>query len=439
MSPSFSALERLFSPEGCTPEQRHVLQSLLERLAVPVDMAREQAVLAREWQRASTLDDGRRVEPRALPERGESPESVVEQLRYLMRGTASGASLSGVMGAVATVLASGGEAGRDEGLRVDEAEARVAAMVSRVVGYDAERSGGRVTTGARAAVLAGLRVAIAKHAPEARSRGVPRNLYCFASEGAEEALLEAVETTGLGGYHLIRVRTREDGTMDAADLRVKMLAVATGGDVPLYVVASTGADGRAAVDDVKELREVVDSVTAQYGLGPVHLHADAAWGGLYGVFNGYDTQGNPLGFQAAVLEALAQLRTRLRHLHLADSVGVDFRWLGRASYPAGLFLLGNGAELRRVGLRSLEAPGALALLAQLRGLGLEGYRRLLAEVLEVERAARGGVGRGLSGVSAGPDVPRRSGAREPLALSSGLVPGVMGFSGARSPLARPRN
>jgi glutamate/tyrosine decarboxylase-like PLP-dependent enzyme len=327
----------------------------------------------------------------------------------------------------------------EEGLRVDEVESRVAAMVSRVVGYDEAHSGGRVTASARAAVLAGLRVAIAKHAPEARRKGVPRNLYCFAAEAAEEALLEAVETTGLGGYHLIRVRTREDGSMDATDLRAKMLAVASGGDVPLYVVASTGAEGFSALDDVKELREVADAITSRYGLRPVHLHADAAWGGLYCVFNDYDVHGNPLGFEPLVLEALAPLRTRLRHLHLADSVGLDFRWLGRASFPAGLFLLGKGVELRTVRLRSLEAPGALALHAQWRALGLEGYRRLLAEVLEAEGAARGAAGRGLPGVSAGTGAQRRSGAGEAMALSSGLVPGVMGFSCARSPLARPRN
>ena len=439
MSPSLSALERLFSPEGCTPEQRHVLLSLLERLVAPVEASREDAVLAREWRRASALGDGRRVEPRALPERGESLEAVVEQLRQLMKSTPSGLSVSGLMGAVATVLASDGGARGEEGLRVDEAESRVAAMVSRVVGYDAERSGGRVTTGARAAVLAGLRVAIAKHAPEARRKGVPRNLYCFASEGAEDALLEAVETTGLGGYHLVRVRTREDGAMDTTDLRAKLLAIASGGDVPLYVVASTGAEGSSCLDDVRELRELMDSVTPLYGLRPVHLHADAAWGGLYCLFNDYDFHGNPLGFEPLVLEALAQLRTRLRHLHLADSVGLDFRGLGRASSPAGLFLLRNGAELRPVGLRSLEGPGALALHAQLRALGLEGYRRLLAEVLAAERATRGGTGRGLSGVTAGAGVPRRSGSGERLELTSGLVPGVMGFSGARSPLARPRN
>ncbi|MFY0571411.1 pyridoxal-dependent decarboxylase [Archangium lansingense] len=439
MNPSLPALARLFSPEGCTPEQQRLLLSLLERLAVPVDTTRESAVLAQEWQRTSTLDDGRRVDPRELPARGESPELVVEQLRHLMRGTASGLSLSGMIAAVATVLASSGEARRDEGLRADEAESRVAAMVSRVVGYDEERSGGRITSGARAAVLAGLRVAIAKHAPEARRKGVPRNLYCFVSEGMEDSLLEAVETTGLGSYHLIRVRTREDGTMAAEDLRTKMLAVASGGDVPLYVVASTGAEGCPTFDDVKELREVADSVTTQYGLQPVHLHADAAWGGLYCVFNGYDLQDNPLGFETPVQEELTRLRTRLRHLHLADSVGLDFRWLGRASYPAGLFLLGNGAELRLVGLRALEAPSALALHAQLRSFGQEGYRRLLAEMLELERAPRGGAGRGLSGVLTRSGSTRRSGSPEGLELPSDLVPGVMPFAGARSSLARPRN
>ncbi|WP_158501843.1 pyridoxal-dependent decarboxylase [Vitiosangium sp. GDMCC 1.1324] len=440
MSSSTPVLEHLFSLEACTPEQQRLLLSLLGRLLASEGPARASSVLPEQWERAGLLDDdGRRVEPRELPARGESLEAVVEQLLYLMKGPPSGVSLPGVIGAVTTLLASGGEARREEGLRVDDAESRVAAMVSRVVGYDEARSGGRTTWSARAAVLAGLRVAIAKHAPEARRKGVPRNLYCFAVEGGDDALLEAVETTGIGGYHLIRVRKREDGTMNPADLRAKMLAVVAGGDVPIYVVAAAGAEGSSAMDDVRELREVVDSITSLYGLRPVHLHADAAWGGLYCVFNGYDFHGNPLGFEPRVLESLAHLRARLRHLHLADSVGLDFRWLGRASFPAGLFLLGHGVELRSVSLRSLEAPSALALHAQLRAIGLEGYRRLLAEVLLEEDAARSGRGLGLAGVSTGAGSSSPDGSRAIAGLSTGLAPGMVAYSGARPPRARPRN
>ncbi|WNG50650.1 hypothetical protein F0U60_45880 [Archangium minus] len=435
MSPSIHALERLFFPEGSTPEQQRRLLGLLNQFVTSADAARESCKRDETWERASTLDDGRRVDPRELPARGESLEAVVAQLLHLMKGSSPGLNLPGLMGAVATVLASGGELRSEEGLRLDEAELRVVAMMSRVVGYDEERSGGLATWSARAAVLAGLRVALAKHAPEARRRGVPRDLYCFAVESGDDALLEAVETTGLGGYHLIRVRKREDGTMEPADLRAKMLAVTSGGDVPLYVVAGTGAEGSSAIDDLRELREVVDSITTLYGLRPVHIHADAAWGGLYGVFNSYDFHGNPLDFEPRVLEALALIQTRMRHLHLADSVGMDFRWLGRASFPAGLFLLRNGVELRTVSLRSLGAQNALALLAQLRAFGLEGYRRVLAEVLLDERAAYGGVGHDLSGVSTGVGTSHLSGSE----VASGLAPEVMALPGLRSLLARPRN
>lgn len=421
MSPSIPALERPSFPEA--PEPRQLL-CLLERLVSPG---------------APVLGEGDGATPGVLPARGESLEAVVEQLRHLTKGPTRGLNVPGLLGAVATVLASGGEARREEGLRAEDAESRVVAMVSRVVGYDEARSAGRTLGSARAAVLAGLRVAIARHAPESRRRGVPRNLYCFAAEGREDALLEAVESTGIGGYHLIRVRTREDGTMSAEDLRTKMLALIAGGDVPLYVVASAGAEGASAVDDLGELREVVDSVTSLYGLRPVHLHADAAWGGLYRVFNGYDFQGNPLGFEPQVLETLAHLRTRLRHLPVADSVGVDFRWLGRASFPAGLFLLRQGVELASVALRSLESPSALALHAQLRALGLEGYQRLLAEVPRDEHPAREGSGRDLTGGAVGPGCSYPGGWEAAGELASGLVPEVIAFSGACSPRARPRN
>jgi glutamate/tyrosine decarboxylase-like PLP-dependent enzyme len=329
--------------------------------------------------------------------------------------------------------------GTSEALSVDEAESRVVAMLSRVVGYDEQRSRGRTLWGSRAAVLAGLRVAIAKQAPESRRRGVPRNLYCFAAGAGEDAALEAVETTGIGGYHLIRVRTRADGAMDPMDLRDKMLAVVAGGDVPAYVVATAGGEASSAFDDVRELRAVADSITTLYGSRPVHLHVDAARGGLYGVFTGYDFHGNPLGFEPPVLEALAHIRARVQHLHLADSVGLDFRGPGQAAYPAGLFLLRHGEDLRRVALRSLEGASALALHAQLRAFGLEGYRRLLAESLRGERVSGGGPEVEAPGVSVGSEAPGRSGPVEALGPSPGLTPEVMAFAGRGSSRVRPRN
>ncbi|WP_257458334.1 pyridoxal-dependent decarboxylase [Archangium lipolyticum] len=439
MSSSIHVLEHLFSAEGFTPEQRRLWLVLLEKLLVPASVAQDSAVLAGKWGQVNALDDGRRVDPRELPVKGESLDAVVDQLLFLMKGASSGVNLPGLLGAVSEVIARGGGERRDEGLLADEARSRVVAMVTRVVGYDAERSQGLTVWGARAAVLAGLRMAIARQAPTSRRKGVPRNLYCFASEAGHESLIEAVETTGIGGYHLIRVKTRKDGAMDPADLHEKMRAVAAGGDVPAFVMATTGSEGASALDDLQELREVADTLTTRHGLRPVHLHADAAWGGLYGVFNSYDFESNPLGFEPLVLEALALIRTRVRHLHLADSVGLDFRWLGRASYPAGLFLLRDGVDLHSVGLRTLETGGALALHAQLRALGLDGHRRLLADVLRSERAIRRGLGLDLSGVAASAETWHRGGAERVTSPSPGLPLDAMSFSGARAPLVRPRN
>jgi hypothetical protein len=96
-------------------------------------------------------------------------------------------------------------------------------------------------------------------------------------------------------------------------------------------------------------------------------------------------------------------------------------------------------ELASMGLRSLESPSALALHAQLRALGLEGYQRLLAEVLRDEHAARGSLGRGPPGVSTGSGASHPGGREAAADLASALAPEVIAFSGARSPRVRPRN
>src|SRR5205823_4803384 len=70
-----------------------------------------------------------------------------------------------------------------------------------------------------------------------------------------------------------------------------------------------------------------------------HVHADAAIGWAWAVFNDYPIEENPLGFRRRTVRALAGACRRVRHLPLADSVGVDFHKTGFAPYVSSLVLV----------------------------------------------------------------------------------------------------
>ncbi|CAM5421300.1 2,4-diaminobutyrate decarboxylase [Bacillus safensis FO-36b] [Bacillus safensis subsp. safensis] len=47
-------------------------------------------------------------------------------------------------------------------------------------------------------IFSGLRLAIAKAAPESLRKGVPQNLYAFCPDAAHYSLFKSMEATGLG-------------------------------------------------------------------------------------------------------------------------------------------------------------------------------------------------------------------------------------------------
>ncbi|MFE1782131.1 pyridoxal-dependent decarboxylase [Streptomyces sp. NPDC059506] len=117
---------------------------------------------------------------------------------------------------------------------------------------------GYVAASPRDALLNGLAMA---------RRGLPEpSVYL-----CEQTRYDIVQICELLGMNRVVVRTRPDGTMDAEDLRLQTRMRRGTGAV---VVAICGTPLRGAIDNVAELRAVAAAS------GPVHVHVDAAAGGL---------------------------------------------------------------------------------------------------------------------------------------------------------------
>src|SRR4029079_18046872 len=121
-------------------------------------------------------------------------------------------------------------------------------------------------------------------------------------------------------------------------------------------------------------------------------------------------EGNPLGFRRRTLRALAGACRRIRHLHLADSLGIDFHKTAFAAYISSLLLLRDREDFRHVsrdaelmpylyqfgeyrpGMFTLETSragtGVLAALANLKLFGVEGLRATLGHMVEMAQLLR---------------------------------------------------
>ncbi|MCM3036989.1 pyridoxal-dependent decarboxylase [Bacillus pumilus] len=409
------------SEDGNAAERKEFIK-LMEQIVSGVDHLKDpnRAHLKGEKNREEDFYQ-KLTETSQIPMNGQQAELVNEELlkllhnhpyhtKYFFTNILPMASTPGILGMLTAMLVNGNNLWDVYGPAGAEAEVRVVSMMSKLIGYDPNVSGGYTTWGGQGAIFSGLRLAIAKVAPESLRKGVPQNLYAFCSDAAHYSLFKSMEATGLGTDNLIRIKTNKDHSMDMEDLRCQMERVAQGGGIPVYIVATTGTTDAIAIDDVKGVRETAEAIAEEYGLKVPHIHADSALGGFFAFFNEYDLAENPLQFSDGVLRMLKEIQAKFQHLSLADTMCFDFQKLGQTPYTSSLFLVKNAADLKRLDLEEQETPyvghrgygeyhtgytlecsrmgSSISMLSVLLTFGVEGYQRLLGQFLEVNLAFR---------------------------------------------------
>ncbi|MEX2140178.1 MAG: pyridoxal-dependent decarboxylase [Pirellulales bacterium] len=295
--------------------------------------------------------------------------------------------------------------------RVSEAEVRVAAMTSALVGYDAMAADGLFTFGGTGGLLYGVRVGLEKAVPGAGRRGLREDAVVLASQHSHYSCLTVAAWLGIGEDNVVAVPTHVDNSIDVAALEAAARTAIEGGRKIAAIVATMGTTDAFGIDDLQSLAAVRDKLVADYSLDyRPHLHADAVIGWAWSVFNDYDFLANALGFRGRTVRALAAATHRIRHLHLADSIGIDFHKTGFCPYVASLVLFKDAGDLQRIGrpretmpylyqsgqhhpgMVTLETTrsgtGPMAALGSMLLLGKEGYRALLGHAVEMAEVLR---------------------------------------------------
>ncbi|MBI4859728.1 MAG: STAS domain-containing protein [Candidatus Riflebacteria bacterium] len=300
-----------------------------------------------------------------------------------------------------------GEAG--QALRGVERE--VIDMCADLVGYDPASAGGVFTCGGAGTIIHGVRLGIEQAHQGAFRRGLGCPMAVVASDVESAARRAALGWLGLGTDSLVTVATDEDNSMRLDDLEATLRRLVDQGVRIACVVTTMGGAGSFGVDNLDFVVQLRDELVAEYGLPyRPHVHADAAIGWAWAVFNGYDFEVNPLDFPPATLRSLWDVHAGIRRLKLADSVGIDFHRAGYAPYPASLLLCRErelmdpgrdraatgrvtaGEESIDPACSSMEgvspAGPILAAWANLVTLGRGGFRALLGHAVTVAEALR---------------------------------------------------
>jgi len=291
------------------------------------------------------------------------------------------------------------------------AEAEAAAMTARLIGYDPSQSTGVFTFGGTATNMYGVKLGIEKAFPDAMENGVGPAGVIFASGQSHYCRLNVAGWLGIGEKNVLEIPTHLTN-----DIRLDLLEAAARqaleeGRRIIAFIATMGTTDALGIDDLAAITSLRDSLVEEYDLDyQPHIHADAVIGWAWSVFNDYDFEQNPLGFRPRTVRALAAATRRIRSLHLADSVGIDFHKTGFAPYISSLLLVRDRNEMQRLvrgreempylfqtgsrhpGMFTLETSrsgcGVLAAYANLQLLGKTGMRVLLGHLVEMAELLR---------------------------------------------------
>lgn len=299
----------------------------------------------------------------------------------------------------------------ESGHRLSEAEVRVAAMTAALVGYDPQVSAGVFTFGGTGCLLYGVRVGLEKALPRTLQQGLSSRPVILASAQSHYAVLNVAGWIGIGTEQVVSVPTHLDNSIDLYHLEIAARRVLDAGQPIAAIIATMGTTDAFGLDDLAGIYELRERLGREYQLSyRPHIHADAVIGWAWSVFGDYDFTANPLRFRGRTIRALAAATHRMRHLKLADSVGIDFHKTGYAPYISSIVLFRDRAEWELVGRHAEQMPylfhsgqyhpgmntletsragtGVLAALGCLLNFGKQGYRVLLGHAVEMAEGLR---------------------------------------------------
>ncbi len=346
-------------------------------------------------------------------------------------------SIASIIGVVLPSMYNPNLCSDESGRGFSEAEVCVASIASRLVGYDPATAGGVFTFGGTGTLLYGIKIGLEKALPGTFRRGLQREVEAREGEAPAEpralgkgsagaspsqavilcsqqshyACSTVAGWLGLGQDNVIRVQSTRDNAIDVAACETAAREQLAAGKTIAAIVATLGTTDAFGIDDLAGLAAMRDRLVAEFKLPyQPHLHADAVIGWAWSVFRDYDFAVNSLGFRGRTVRALAAAVSRIRHLPLADSLGIDFHKTGFAPYISSLFLLRERADFAAIvreretmpylyhtgeyhpGMFTLEtsrsATGVMAALANLLLLGKDGFRTLIGHSVEMAEVLR---------------------------------------------------
>jgi L-2,4-diaminobutyrate decarboxylase len=288
---------------------------------------------------------------------------------------------------------------------IAKTEIESGAMLSQLIGWDPQKSGGIYTFGGTGCYFYGLKLALTSVlGKKSRFEGIREDGQILVSRSGHYIKQNCSDWSGLGMNNVREIPVDEHNRMDVAALKKEMDICKKEGKPIIMIVCTMGTTDAFAIDPIEQVRELIDSYENAKGYPKPFLYADAVIGWSWLAFRTYDFRKNHLQFSKKALKILEYNFEQMKPLKYADGIGIDFHKTGWAPYNCSFFITKDYEKFEE--LLSRPLPGylqdrtpynpfkftfetsrtgaySMAGWATLRLFGYEGYQVMLGRIIEV--------------------------------------------------------
>lgn len=272
------------------------------------------------------------------------------------------------------------------------------------------QSCGLFTFGGTATNLYAIKVGIKKSYPKSIFSGLDGKVKILITEDSHFCHAANADWLGLGLDNAEIICANSDRTSNLKDAEIKAKKIIKNGNVLAAILINGGTTYGHTIDDIGGFIDLRDKLVKECGLVyRPHVHVDSVIGWSWLVFKGYDFEKNDLEISPKALQMIRSQYDKISQVKLADSWGVDFhKGVGVTPADSSIVMFNNFEDVSLLSkkvsvktemhqlasefssyspvdytLETTRSSGApLAALVSLKVLGLEGFRRNLANLIE---------------------------------------------------------
>jgi L-2,4-diaminobutyrate decarboxylase len=297
------------------------------------------------------------------------------------------------------------------------AEEAVSSILARNLAGVEKKARGFFTFGGTATNLYAKKIGIKKAVPESSRKGNPEGIKAMVTRDCHFSHDVSIDWLGIGKDNTIIIEPGSDRRSSLDDAERKIRETLDSGGILTSIAVNGGTTYNHIVDNIGGFVELRDRIVQEYSLDYIpHVHVDSVIGWSWLFFRGYDFENNPLNISPRALSMIKEQYDWISKINMADSWGVDFhKGVGACPVDCSVFMVNDERDLKYISKKgeidihhlaaefsftnpvdftletSRSAGPALSALSSLHLLGLDGYRRNLANLIEQTVIMRDGL------------------------------------------------